>query len=207
MPQLPVRWPNAPVLRIRCSQNVTNVGTMNIKLLPQQFDVTALLAQLKEHPEIWNEYRWRTEHPRSPHREVDDIWVRYNSIENIGPHFNDEHEAVWYPVVEKIPGVKDLVSQVMEAFGGEQLGGVLITRVPPGKQVYPHVDLGWHALHYEKFAVQLKGNSSQAFCFSGEKLSALPGEAYWFNNQSSHWVVNPSDEDRITLIVCMRRVH
>lgn len=180
---------------------------MNIQRLPQKLDVSSLVQELEEHPELWNEYRWRTEHPRSPHREVDDIWVRYNAIENIGPQFNDEHEAVWYPVVEKIPAVKALVSQLMDEFEGQQLGGVLITRIPSGKQVYPHVDQGWHALHYEKFAIQLKGTAEQAFCFSGEKLSALPGELYWFNNQSCHWVVNPTREDRITLIVCIRRDH
>lgn len=180
---------------------------MNIQLLPHQFDVAPLVGQLEAHPDIWNQYRWRTEHPRSPHREIDDIWVRYNAVENLGAHFNDPHEAVWYPVVEKIPGVKSLVSEVMDAVEGQKLGGVLITRIPAGKQVYPHVDQGWHALHYEKFAVQLRGTPEQAFCFPGEKLSALPGESYQFNNQACHWVLNPTYQDRVTLIVCIRRAH
>jgi len=180
---------------------------MNINLLPHKFDVTPLIEQLAAHPEVWNEYRWRTEHPRSPHREAHDIWARYNAIENLGPYFNDPHEAVWYPVVEKIPSIKPLVFEVMQAVNGEKLGGVLITRIPAGKQVYPHVDQGWHALHYEKFAVQLCGTSEQAFCFPGENLSAFPGEMYWFNNQACHWVVNPSDVDRVTLIICIKRSH
>lgn len=179
---------------------------MNIQRLPKQFDIAPLANQLAGHPEIWNQYRWRTEHPRSPHREVDDIWVRYNAIENLGPHFNEPHEAVWYPVVQKIPSVKALVFDVLHAVGGEHLGGVLITRIPVGKQVYPHVDQGWHAVSHDKYAVQICGNSEQSFCFEDESLSALPGELYRFNNQAPHWVLNPSDQDRITLIICVRRV-
>lgn len=180
---------------------------MNIKLLPHRFDVASLATQLAAHPEVWNEYRWRTEHSRSPHREVDDVWVRYNHIENIGPHFNDTHESVWYPVVEKIPAVKDLAMKVADIATADELGGVLITRIAAGKQVYPHIDRGWHADYYEKIGVQIAGHPEQAFCFDGEKLSANTGEAYWFRNDVSHWVTNDSDEDRITLIVCIRRTH
>lgn len=179
----------------------------NISLLEARLDVSPLAADLVAHPEVWNEYRWRTQHPQSPHREVDDIWVRFNAIENLGPHFNDPHEAVWYPVVEKIPSVKALSADVLRIVGGKILGGILITRVPAGKQVYPHVDFGWHALSHDKFAVQIAGNTDQAFCFHDERLSALPGELYQFNNQVPHWVVNDSEEDRVTLIVCVRRPH
>ena len=180
---------------------------MNIHLLPHRFDVSSLAQQLAAHPEVWNEYRWRTEHPRSPHREIDDIWARYNAPENVGSRFNEPHEAVWYPVVEKLPALRPLVFDVMRTVEGEHLGGVLITRVPAGKQVYPHVDQGWHALHYRKFAVQIAGNVEQSFCFENEGLSALPGELYEFNNQAPHWVVNPTPEARVTLICCIRRAH
>jgi hypothetical protein len=180
---------------------------MNIELLPQQFDVSSVNAELSYHPELWDQHPWRTEHPRSPHREASDIWVRYNAIENLGPHFNDPHEAVWYPVAGLLPSAQKLAETVMEAVGGAKLGGVLITKIPAGKQVYPHVDQGWHALHYEKFAVQLAGNSEQSFCFDDACLSALPGELYQFNNQARHWVLNPTTQQRVTLICCIRRVH
>lgn len=179
----------------------------NISFLEATFDVNPLRAQLEAKPHLWNQHRWRTEHARSPHREVSDIWVRYNSIENIGPHFNDPHESVWYPVIEDLPAARSLSEQMMQVIGGQKLGGVLITQVPAGKQVYPHIDAGWHALHYEKFAIQVAGTMDQAFCFEREELCALPGQSYQFNNQERHWVRNESDEDRITLIICIRRSH
>jgi Aspartyl/Asparaginyl beta-hydroxylase len=168
-------------------------------------DVGALQQELADAP--WDEHRWRTEHPRSPHREISDIWVRYNTIQNLGPHFNDEHIPVWYPVAERLPSARALAEMLFESMGARQLGAVLITRIPPGGQVYPHVDSGWHAATFEKFAVQVKGNSRQSFCFEDSQLSPEEGEIYQFDNSKPHWVLNPSGEDRITLIVCLRRAH
>lgn len=179
----------------------------NISFLEATFDVNPLRAQLEANSHLWDQYRWRTEHPHSPHREVSDIWVRYNAIGNLGPAFNNPHESVWYPVIKDLPGVRSLAEQMMQTVEGQQLGGVLITRISAGKQVYPHIDQGWHANYYEKFAVQIQGNDRQAFCFEGESLSAKPGESYWFDNHYKHWVTNDSDEDRITLIICIRRSH
>ena len=80
----------------------------------------------------------------------------------------------------------------------------MITKIPPGGMVKPHVDHGWHADYYDKYAVQLQGNCDQAFCFENESFSALPGDVYWFNNKVEHWVVNNSSEDRMTMIICIR---
>lgn len=69
----------------------------------------------------------------------------------------------------------------------------------------PHRDDGWHAQHfYEKYAVQLKGNQQQGFHFEGHTVRAEPGEVYYFDNSKTHWVTNESNEDRMTLIICVR---
>ena len=68
----------------------------------------------------------------------------------------------------------------------------------------PHIDGGWHAAYYGKFALQVKGNEDQAFHFQHAHLSALPGELYTFDNSKMHWVTNDSDEERVTLIICIR---
>lgn len=178
---------------------------MNIGPLPFVLDVAPLQRELAAHPEVWNEYRWRTEHPRSPHRDCSDIWCRYNAPENFGPHFNAAHESVWYPVIEKLPAARDLTDAVMGCIDGEHLAGVLITKVPAGKQVYPHADRGWHAESFDKFAVLIEGNREQSFCFEGAEHRCEPGECFTFCNQQMHWVLNPTDRDRVTLIVCARR--
>lgn len=95
----------------------------------------------------------------------------------------------------------------MAIVGGDRLGMVLITRIPPRGRVEPHIDSGWHAGYYAKYAVQIKGNAGQAFHFDGESLSPEPGDLYTFDNSKLHWVTNDSDEERITCIICIRGSH
>jgi hypothetical protein len=174
--------------------------------IPGCFAVSGALSQIAGHPEIWNKYSARKEVYQ--HRQMSDIWVRYNDYTNFHgdmESFNKEHLSVWYPEAYKIPAVIDLSYGVCHHVGGSSIGGVLITKIPPGSKVEPHVDQGWHASYYEKFAVQLMGNKRQAFCFEGYSHSAMPGELYTFDNSRLHWVTNDSEEDRMTLIICIRR--
>lgn len=181
-------------------------------LLPLGYlDVTEAVLQLRQSPYLWNLYRERTQRPDSPHVDVDDIWVRYRDRTEFElgqrdwSEFNQEHDSVWYPAADKLPAVKNLSYQLMTAVRGERLGGVLVTRIPPGKAVKPHADAGWHAEYYDKFAVQLESHPDQAFYFEDGGYAAAPGEVYWFRNQALHWVRNDSPVDRVTLIVCIRQ--
>jgi len=180
-----------------------------IRSLPKTFDVTRALSELDAHPELWNQHSLRTRRYQTPHKEVSDIWVRYNDFENLAKDayaFTQmPHESVWYPCIEAIPRVKELAEEVFDYVHGKELGGVLITRVPPGGSVEPHIDTGWHAGHYEKFAIQLMGNKDQAFCFESDELRPLQGDLYTFDNSKTHWVTNDSNEDRMTLIICIKR--
>lgn len=182
---------------------------MHLRMLRERaFDVSRLQDELTYQPELWNTITHRTAHPQSPHREVSDIWVRYNPIENFHGDmqaFNAEHQSEWYPVAQQLPEVVRIADLLMTELQGQSLGAVLITKIPPGKQVYAHVDQGWHARHFEKFAVTVKGDDNQAFFFENEYLVTHPGDLWWFDNAYPHWVSNNSDEDRITLIVCIRR--
>lgn len=175
-----------------------------IRLVDSGLPVSDLVGRIESHPNVWNRYGVRR---YGPHSGLSDIWCRYNAYENfLGDRetFNDEHESVWYPEAEVI-GVKPLVFEVMHRVRGERLGGVLITKIPAGSQCLPHVDRGWHATYYEKFAVQLRGNEKQAFHFEKASLVTRPGDLFWFDNSFTHWVTNDSDEDRMTLIICIRR--
>lgn len=133
--------------------------------------------------------------------------MRYNARENFAGDrhaFNEPHESVWWQAAEKLPAAKEIALDLMRALEGEQLGMVLVTRIPARKKCYPHVDVGWHARHYDKYAVQIASAPGQAFHVGPSQLSAEPGECYYFDNSRTHFVVNDSDSDRITLIVCIR---
>jgi hypothetical protein len=179
----------------------------SIALLPITFSVSLLLTELKKHPEIWDLYKERAS-SYGPHTKISDIWVRYNDRKNLTEDwfsFHNKHESVWYPEADKIPSVKVITQQVYDYVGGKELGGILITKVPPGEMVDPHIDDGWHPRYYEKFAVQIMGNSKQMFCFEDTQLVTYPGQLYTFDNSKVHWVLNGSTEDRITLIICIKR--
>jgi hypothetical protein len=179
----------------------------HVAKIAEGFNVQPLLWALRRNPQLWNEYRERTEAADSPHREVDDIWVRYadrDHFRELGPH-----ESVWYPAAALLP-VQALCTAIMARVRGERLGGVLITQIPPGKECKPHHDDGWHARYYEKFALQVESAPGQRFVFAPgdggahEVMEAKPGELYWFDNSVTHWVENPTPYNRITLIVCVR---
>lgn len=168
-------------------------------------NVKELREQLDAHPELWNEIDWRK---RGAHEEVDDIWVRYNDYRKYpNPtmlEFRDRHVPVWYPAWRKLPALRPIIFGLMAQEEGEMLGGVLITRVKPGCQVYPHKDDGWHVNYFDKFYVCLGGaHGARLFC-KDEYMEPLPGDVHWFDNRREHWVTNESTEDRITLIVCIR---
>jgi hypothetical protein len=174
---------------------------MKISLLAEGLDVSGLVAALDEHPEFWDLHTGRTAAPESPHHGLSDIYVRYVQF---GDDPSRKHDAVWYPCADVLP-VRQLIYPLMTVFQGDILGGVLITRIKPGQVCKPHIDTGWHAQFYEKFAIQLKANGMQEFHVEDQVLVTKPGDLFTFDNSYMHWVTNDSDEDRITLIVCLRR--
>jgi Aspartyl/Asparaginyl beta-hydroxylase len=179
-----------------------------LKVLQKGYaDTFGLQMELSHNPQIWDRYPMRTQGKRSPHRELHDIWVRYNPIENFDgdvEKFNSAHMAQWYPVIEQLPSAKLLAEKIAYDYEAD-IGGVLITKIPAGKQCYPHIDDGWHAKTFEKFALQVKGHEAQKFRVEDQELVTIDGDLFWFDNSHVHWVTNDSDEDRISMIVCLRR--
>lgn len=172
---------------------------MRIKTIASGINVAPMLWALQANPQLWNQHGMRTKPADSPHRDVDDIWVRYQRE----PLTNEPHESEWYAAADVLP-VRDYVFPLMTMVDGERLGGVLITRIPAGKQCFPHVDNGWHARYYRKFAIQIQSAPGQAFCFVDDRLESMPGDVYEFDNSYIHWVENPTQFDRITMIVCIK---
>lgn len=171
-------------------------------------NVQPILAELEAHPELWDQNRFRTIGGYgNPHTRLSDIIVRFNDWKNwTGDRaaFNEEHESVWWEPFEKLPAIEPLVFDLARLFLAERIGMVLITRIPPHTNCEPHIDSGWHARHYLKFALQLKAAPGQMFCYDDFRLETFPGDLYAFRNDWRHWVENPTDEERITLIICLR---
>lgn len=174
---------------------------MNLNLITHGINVAPIYWAIQSHPELWNVNRARTESPSSPHHELDDIWVRYGAPDQ-DP--TKPHDAMWHAPAE-ILGVKGVCLDIMRGVGGSILGGVLITRIPPGATCNPHQDKGWHADMHDKYALQITSAPGQFFCFDGESLESRPGDLYSFKNEHTHWVTNETPYERVTMIVCIRK--
>lgn len=176
-----------------------------IYLVASGFDVAPLRAVLRDE-KLWDWNKARTENPASPHHGCSDIWARYAAPSEYG--INGPHTSVWYEQFGEafLNPIKSLAADIMEMVGADQLGGVLVTRIPPGGSVKPHKDSGWHAEHYsEKFGLSIEANDRQAFCFDTCNLITKPGDLFYFDNSRTHWVINNSTSDRITAIFCTRK--
>jgi hypothetical protein len=193
-----------------------------LRELVRNLEVEPILQELEGAAEHWNEYSLRTAHYGGQHSQVSDLWVRFRPFEDFG-NIRDEkglrighdatvvrfvgepHDSAWYPCIAKLPSIKDVAYELMHHYRGDRLGGILITRIPPGAEVKPHQDGGWHATYYEKLALQLKGAPDQAFCFEDGEFTCPAGTLYTFDNSKKHWVYNRSSEERMTLFICLRR--
>lgn len=176
-------------------------------------DVAPLMAEIDANPQLWDAYNTRRTGKWTPHSGMTDIWVRYNDITpyleagNMAG-FNDPHLPVWYPAFDALPSLKPILFELMAKVEGEMLGGVLITRIPPGGGIDPHIDKNWHVDYFDKYYISLQSAEGANFCCDHdgvlEKLSPKVGECWLFDNRKNHWVENNSNQDRITLIICVR---
>lgn len=169
--------------------------------------VAQLAAALNRQPELYGRHGQRA-YGESPHNKMTDIWVRFNDFKNFDAAnpaaFVAEHESVWYPEYYALPQLRPIIFDLMGFVEGERLGGVLITKLPPGGKIEQHVDSGWHATYYDKFYVAIQNEKGATFDFEDAVIDPTPGDVYWFDNSKPHGVTNDSARDRIALIVCIK---
>lgn len=176
-------------------------------------DTLDLQIALRRLPGLFGKYNDRCEGV-SPHRDSEDIWVRYNSRDAVDAcgdqQLNSEHPAngphrpVWYPAYYQLPQLRPLIFTLMSMVEGEELGTVLLVKLEPGKQVYPHTDGGWTGGYYEKYFIPVQVAPGSVFNFPDGSIYPVNGEVYWFNNSVVHNYENHSCEDTIMLIVTIR---
>ena len=185
----------------------------HFQLIARNMPVAPVMQQLAEHPDLWGENPLRKEFSGSPHKQMDDIWVRYNDAAKLSylthAQFNEEHVPVWYRAWKELPALRRIVFTLVNLEHFEMIGGVLITKIPPGCSILSHADIGWHVEQYEKYYISLQSAPGSLFiCNEGQEdeevLNPLVGDCWLFDNRKYHSVHNRSGVDRITLIVCGR---
>ena len=180
----------------------------NFLKIAQGVDVIPLGLEIHQNPNLWNVDVERL-HPSGPHRDSDDIWIRLNDKTEFlktgdWSKFNSEHDSVWYPAFYSLPSVRKIVFDLARRVEAERIGDIMIWRVKPGHQIYPHIDKSWHVDYYDKFNVCIQSSPGAAFVYENERLEDRPGDVHRFINTVNHSVVNESDQDYIVMVVCLK---
>lgn len=174
----------------------------------QGIDFSAALAQIDAHPDLWGVDPERTDFAGSPHYESKDIWLRFRPRRELnGPEsFGEPHWAEFYPAWHALPALHPIVFHIMWRMHATYLGGILLTRMPPGSAILPHVDRGWHPEwnNCKVYAILRANEDCINFC-ADERVIMRPGDLWAFENRVLHGVRNGGDTERVALIVTMRR--
>lgn len=176
-------------------------------LIHTGLDTAPMLAEIDAQPELWDEFTERRTTPGSPHAEMTDIWVRTRARDDLADPeaFRLPYAPTFYPAWYRLPSIQPVVWTLMGTHRAVQLGNVLITRIPPGGRILPHIDRGWSVDWFAtKFYVVLRGNDQCINTCEDEAVVMPTGSIYGFENRREHAVENRGDSERISLIVTMR---
>jgi len=176
----------------------------NFLRLAEGLEVGPLVHALHVKAHLWNRNALRREYPGTPHRECDDIWLRFQPEGMSEAEIVDAHESINYPAMAELPQVRPFIFGLMRQIEGERIGRVLITRLAPGKRIYPHVDGGDHAAYFKRYQVALKSLPGVVFRAGDEQVQMRTGDLWWFDNGQEHEVINNSADDRLALIIDVR---
>lgn len=151
-----------------------------------------ILEALRDNAHLWNQHGLRRL-KGSPHEQVRDIWLRFNDLAEFERTGNidlvmDGLQIVDYPAAD-----------VLRFPMNSNMARVLITALPPGASIAPHVDEGYYAQCVDRYHWVLQ--AAGEFRCGSERLRMCEREIWWFDSQQEHSVLNDVESERIHLIM------
>lgn len=166
-----------------------------------------MLAEIEAAADLWDLYPERRTTPGSPHAGMTDIWLRTRARDDLADPeaFRQEFWPTFYPAWRRLPSLHPVVHALMQMTRAVQLGQVLLTRIPPGGVILPHIDRGWSVDWFQtKFYVVLAGNDACVNICEDDRVTMPTGSIWQFENRRLHSVENHGETDRVSLIVTLR---
>jgi hypothetical protein len=187
----------------------------NFLKIDSSMNVMPLLLAIYRHAkvsDIWKEDTYLRDYAQGPFGDCESIILRFpprsvhETEETLKNHLAsiDQHENVDQPVYKLLPEARSLVSPLMAYVHGERLGRVMINKIKPGGQIFPHADTPVHAEYWDRFHIVLQSSPGVLFRCGDEQVYMETGSCWWFNNKLEHEVINNSATDRIHMIVDIR---
>lgn len=174
---------------------------MRFKTILTDIDVAPLLAQLANHPDLWN---------------ADDAWTKGKPLlyatDNIVLRYNRTPEGLppgemWNrPAFTLLNAAQKIVFDLMRAIPGEHLGKVMISRLQAGEKIDWHIDHMPPGMvpYYQRYQIPLSVKPGVRFVVEDEEHLLEPGTAWWFDNQRMHAVFNDSQDVRLSMFADIR---
>jgi len=170
---------------------------MNIEMVCA-FDAAPIL----EYIDVWGKSP-RVTFTGSPHRECEDIVLRGPDM-TVGSTLemlHHETECEDYALMKYHPNAQALVTLLFDQVNGDQVGRVILTKLPPMQVIYPHRDEGPVPELYDRYHCCLQSPVGAWFIVGTQATHMKAGQAYRVDVTKNHSVVNVGDEDRIHLVI------
>lgn len=166
--------------------------------LGQGINVTSLALQVASNPQLWGQTRisqlWKDQFPDL---EVEEIMARYTRSLS-----RDDLQCLWEPPSEILTELKIHAVQLCAAYKADQVGRVMLTRLPPRRSIPRHADTeGEYCKYYTRFHIPITSDPGVQFYCGDEAVYMEPGELWWANIRLPHSIVNDSASDRIHLTI------
>lgn len=139
--------------------------------------------------------------PGSPHHQVDDILLRGPDLDQGLVEIHNDLRCDWYDEAHALPSCRVLTEDLMHAVGGRELGRVIITRLPSGASIEPHIDEGDAAAYYRRYHYCVQGEPGNTFIIGHHAQQMKSGEFWRVNTRLMHSVINNSFNDRIHIVI------
>jgi len=77
---------------------------------------------------------------------------------------------------------------------------VLLAKLKPHGQVYPHTDGGDYYRLRDRYHLVLSSTQGSPMACGDEEVTMREGDVWWFDNKLTHSAFNTSGQDRVHLI-------
>lgn len=165
-------------------------------------NVQPVMVELFRNSDLWDENTLRTKHPGTAHSQVSDILVWFNDLK--AKDIVNDKEVIPFRAWSVLPSLRPIIFGLMNHVQAHRLGRVIITKLPPGKEITPHVDGGAPATYFQRYQLALQSQPGCLFTIDGEIKEFKTGEIWQIDNQKTHSVQNHSADDRIACIIDLR---
>ena len=169
------------------------------------FDAAPIEQELKN-TVFWNWMNIRRLNLKTDHYQVEDIILRYQKVTYpmTVKNFYEDMDCVDYFVQDYFPKTIKLIASLFE---GKSVGRIVIAKLKAGAHVTPHKDEGKYCEAHDRFHLSIITNE-KVFVTCDNQTAHIPkGTIWWFDNKKTHEVKNLGFQDRVHIIVDVKRAH